>query len=103
MGDTTYPVSEYIKASSEAIVLIKTLYLLLPTQSRAEVEAKIHAAEIALQEANVFLAKEWGFKLHDCTFPPQIMLWSPSAKTQICPGCGHKRANPPTRKAGRSV
>jgi hypothetical protein len=90
MGDTSYPVSEYIKAGTEAIMLIKTLYPLLPTQSRDEVEAKIFAAEEALQKANVFLAQQWDFKLHDCTFPPQIMLWNEQIKERVCPGCGHK-------------
>jgi len=88
MADASYPVSEYIKAGTEAIVLIKTLYPLLPTQSRDEVEAKIFAAEEALQKANVFLAQAWGFKIHDCTFPPQIMLYDKNIKDRVCPGCG---------------
>jgi len=58
MSETTSAVSEYIKAGTEAIVLLRALYPLLPTQSRDEVEAKIAAAEVALQKANVDLAKE---------------------------------------------
>jgi hypothetical protein len=99
MADGSYAVSEYIKAGTEAIVLIKTLYPLLPTQSANEIEAKIAAAEEALQKANVFLAQQWGFKLHDCTFPPQIMLWDESIKDRICPKCGHR--NDPPRGALR--
>jgi|ERR1035437_2736618 hypothetical protein len=99
MADASYPVSEYIKAGTEAIVLIKTLYPLLPTQSRGEVEAKIYAAEEALQKANVFLAQAWGFQIHDCSFPPQIMLWNEELKERVCPGCGYKtnfnRPQPP--------
>jgi hypothetical protein len=89
MGDTTYPVSEYIKAGTEAIVLLKTLYPLLPTQSRDEVEVKIAAAEEALQKANVFLAQQWGFQIHDCAFPPKIMLWDQQLKERVCGGCGY--------------
>lgn len=89
MADASYPVSEYIKASAEAIVLIKTLYPLLPTQNRDEVEAKIHAAEDALQKANVFLAQAWGFQTHDCSFPPQIMLYDKKLNERVCPGCGY--------------
>jgi hypothetical protein len=74
MASTDFHWAEYIKAGSEAFVLLKTLYPLLPTQNRDEVEAKIEAAERALQMANVSLAQGWGYKLHDCTFPPQIML-----------------------------
>ena len=53
-----------------------------------EVEAKIHAAEDALQKANVSLAQGWGFKIHDCTFPPQIMLWDQQIKERKCSHCG---------------
>ncbi len=89
MADAHADWSEYIKAGSEAIVLIKTLYPLLP-QGREEVEAKIHAAEEALQKANVALAQAWGFRLHDCTFPPQIMLWNNEVKDRVCPHCGYR-------------
>jgi hypothetical protein len=104
MVDTTYPVSEYIKAGTEAIVLLKTLYPLLPTQSRDEVEVKILAAELALKEANVFLAQQWGFKLHDCAFPPEIMLWNEQLKERVCPGCGHttNTNHPQTPPSGRA-
>jgi hypothetical protein len=51
MADADLHWAEYIKAGSEALVLLKTLYPLLPTQNRDEVEAKIHAAEDALQKA----------------------------------------------------
>jgi hypothetical protein len=90
-----FSVSDYIKASTEAIVLIKTLYPLLPTQNRDEVEAKIYAAEEALHRANVELAKGWNFPLCQCTFPPQIMLWREGEKGHFCPRaeCGRNTAN----------
>jgi hypothetical protein len=86
--------SEYIKAGTEAFVLLKSLYPLLPTQSRDEIEAKIEAAEIALQKANVSLAKSWKFPLCQCTFPPQIMLWKQDKKGHFCPRpeCGMNTA-----------
>lgn len=90
MADIDAHWSEYLKDASEAFVLVKALYPLLPTQNRDEVEAKIEAAERALQMANVSLAKGWGFKIHDCTFPPQIMLWNEQIKERVCPHCGHK-------------
>jgi hypothetical protein len=89
MADANYPLAEYIKAGTEAIVLVKTLYPLLPLQSKDEVEAKIAAAEDALQKANVFLAQQWGYQLHDCTFPPQIMLYDKNSKEKVCPNCGY--------------
>jgi hypothetical protein len=83
MADADIHWAEYIKASSEALVLVKALYPLLP-QSRGEVEAKIEAAERALEFANVSLAKMWGFEVHDCKFPPQIMLWDQSIQERVC-------------------
>jgi hypothetical protein len=87
MSEPSYPLAEYIKAGTEAIALIKTLYPLVPMQSRDEVEAKIAAAENALQKANVFLAQQWGYKLHDCIFPPQIILYDQNLKERVCPHC----------------
>src|SRR6266516_1345610 len=89
MSEMDFHWSEYIKAGSEAFILLKTLYPLLP-QGRAEVEAKVEAAERALQAANVSLAKAWGFQIHDCTFPPQIMLWRQVVKERVCPNCGYR-------------
>ena len=88
-------VSDYIKTTTEVLVLLKTLYPLLPTQSRDEVEAKIAAAEDALQKANVELAKGWNYQLCQCTFPPQIMLWREKEKGYFCtrPECGHNTAS----------
>jgi hypothetical protein len=80
--------AEYIKASSEALVLLKMALPLLP-KGGAEVEARVEAAERALQAANVSLAQGWGYQLHDCTFPPQIMLYDPSVKDRVCKHCGY--------------
>jgi len=89
MVDADFHWSEYIKTGSEAFVLLKSLYPLLPTSpSRDEIEAKILAAEDALKKADVALAKAWGFKIHDCTFPPQIMLYDKTVKDRVCPNCG---------------
>jgi hypothetical protein len=89
MPETSIPFAEYIKAGAEVLALFKTLYPLLPTQSRDEVEAKIAAAEDALQKINVALAKEWNYSLHDCTFPPQIMLYDKTKNGRVCQNCGH--------------
>lgn len=90
MADVDFHWSEYIRAGSEAFVLLKTLYPLLPMQGRDEIEAKIAAAERALQIADVALAKELGFQIHDCAFPPKIMLYDPKVNERVCSGCGFK-------------
>jgi hypothetical protein len=105
MADAEIHWAEYIKASSEALVLLKTLYSLLP-RGGDEIEAKIEAAEKALQAANVTLAQMWGFRLHDCTFPPQIMLFEKESGERVCKHCGHKtnfnRPLPPSGPRGDS-
>jgi hypothetical protein len=87
--------SEYMKLGAEAIALIKALYPYLPTQNRDEIEAKIHAAEEALQKANVILAREWNYKICRCTFPPQIMRWDENEQSNICRSCGHRLKSRP--------
>jgi hypothetical protein len=88
MSDLDFHWSEYIKAGSEAFVLLKAVLPLLP-QGGAEIEARVEAAERALQAANVSLAQGWGFKLHDCTFPPQIMLFDKEKNERVCSHCGY--------------
>ena len=78
-----------MKAGADALVLLRTMLPLLP-KGQAEVEAKIAAAEDALQKANVELARVWGFQLHDCTFPPQIMLFDKQKNERVCQHCGHQ-------------
>jgi hypothetical protein len=105
MADADIHWAEYIKASSEAFALLKALYPLLP-QGGSQVEASIEAAEQALQAANVTLAQMWGYKIHDCTFPPQIMLYQPETKERACPHCGFttnfNRPLPPVNRGGGS-
>jgi Zn ribbon nucleic-acid-binding protein len=82
--------AQYIKASAEAFALLKTLYPLLPTQNRDEIEAKIEAAERALQIADSALWQQMGFKLHDCKYPPPMMFWKEDIKERVCSHCGYK-------------
>jgi hypothetical protein len=69
----------------------KDIIALLKGRSGDEAEQKIKAAEEALKRADVALAQKLGFKLCDCTFPPQIMLWHEKEKVTKCPRteCGH--------------
>jgi len=92
MPNADFSLADYIKTGSEAFVLLRQLYPLLPTQGRDEIEAKIAAAEEALQKANVELARHWEYSLCQCTFPPQIMLWQESAQADVCPNpkCGRR-------------
>ena len=50
----------------------------------------IEEAEQALERADTKLAKELGYKLCECTFPPKPMLWNETRKLFVCqnPDCG---------------
>ena len=74
---------------TEALVMLKTLYPLLPTQNRDEVEAKIEAAQRALDLADAEIAKGLGFQIHDCTFPPGLMLYKKELNERVCSKCGY--------------
>ena len=81
-----------LNAVKGAVDLLKSAVSLFPKgESRAAIESRIQAAEASLQESNVTLAREWGMKLCDCSFPPQIMLWKEPKKAHACPSCGHEK------------
>jgi hypothetical protein len=72
MTDADANWAEYIKAGSEAFVLLKTLYPLLPTQNRDEIEAKIEAAQDALQKANVSWLRVGASRFTIAPFPRKL-------------------------------
>lgn len=64
---------------------------LLPDQQQKElIEAQIKDLEQRMQTANVAAAQEFGYELHRCTYPPQIMLEG-KPKQWTCPKCGETR------------
>ena len=68
-------VNDYIVASKNVIDLFKALAGLLPKGDKhPEIQARLADAEKALRASEVQLAKSLGYRLCQCTFPPQIML-----------------------------
>ena len=85
---------EYLTAAKTALDIIKGVRSELPKGPRAdEAQRQIEKAELALKISEAELAKNLGFKLCKCTFPPTIMLWSAPERTNICQVCGDR--NPP--------
>ncbi len=78
-------IGEAFTAVKSAIDLIKAAAGLLPSQQKDDVLEKASQAERALSAAEAKLAKEFGYKLCRCTFPPQIML--EEAEEAVCPQC----------------
>lgn len=83
----------------EAVGALKDAKSLLPGPQQDAVAATIEKATSAAALAEAQIAKALGYRLHRCTFPPQIMLAVPTQRgeEQRCPGCGHTTNfnNPP--------
>ncbi len=90
-----------IEELSEALALAKAaisglkevLPLIRGKQDRGRIEKALEQAEKAFEIAEGKAAKELGYQLCLCTFPPQIMLLKPNKKGDRqwkCPKCGHE-------------
>ena len=87
-----HDLSDYIRVSKDALDILKVAVGLLPKSvQRSEVELKIAAAQELLARNDAKLAKELGFHLCKCTYPPQIMLWREAEKAHICPNAACQR------------
>ena len=78
-------------AAKSVIELLKSARNLLPKGADKDAIAhKIEEAEQAIGRADAKLAKELGYKLCKCTFPPKPMLWNETRKLFVCqnPDCG---------------
>lgn len=67
----------YVDTAKTLLDLFKSARQFLPdTPQRKEIDEKIKAAEDIMKRSDAKLAKELGYSLCQCTFPPQIMLWN---------------------------
>ena len=83
----------YVGAAKASIDLLKDAYSLLPKgDKKDEIERNVRAAEEILKRSDAKLAKELGFMLCECEYPPRPMLWREKEKAWICqnPECGRK-------------
>ena len=83
----------YINAAKETLVLLKSAYSLLPnSKDKEDIERRIRAAEEIMKRSDAQLAKELGYFLCQCEFPPHPMLWRAQERAWVCPNpdCGQK-------------
>ena len=81
----------YLSAAKTALDLFKGIRSELPTGPKSQqIKEQIDKAEGALKLSEVELAKALDYKLCQCTFPPQIMLWSNQEQASLCASCGHR-------------
>ena len=85
--------SDYVRAGKETISLLQAAVGLMPKgDNRAKVEVEIARAERALQMSEANAAQSLGYKLCQCTLPPQIMLSKGyhdvhNVELFVCPQC----------------
>jgi hypothetical protein len=86
-------VGTWIGAGKSALDLLRGAWQMLPSgKTKDDVAAKLAEAEAALKRSDAKLAKELGYKLCQCTFPPSIMLWKEGEHAHVCqnPECGRR-------------
>lgn len=78
------------------VALLREFKALLPDSEKAEaLVQRLEDAERKLQEHQALTAKELGYLLCQCTYPPQIMLFKRETRSYQCPLCGDNRDNMP--------
>jgi hypothetical protein len=84
--------TEYISGTKGILDIAKSVRDLLPSgPKREEFERELNRAEEALKRSDAKLAKDLGYNLCQCTFPPQPMLRRVQEKAFVCDACGYKK------------
>lgn len=84
-------IGEWILDFKVASDLLKSALGMMPKSAEKDaIETKIRAADEALKRADAKLAQELGYRLCQCTFPPQPMLWKQGLGAHVCDKCGNK-------------
>ncbi len=81
----------WVAAGRAVMELMRTAAALLPLGRDRDVLAKkLDEAERALALSNAKLARDLGYPLCRCAFPPKPMLWDEARRAFVCrePGCG---------------
>jgi len=73
--DDTNAIFEFLQNGKHVLDILRGIKDLLPAGAEADkAQEQINQAERALAASEAELAKALGYKLCQCTFPPQIML-----------------------------
>ncbi|WP_394166915.1 hypothetical protein [Neptunomonas phycophila] len=83
-------ITSVLGIAKAAIDIGKEAKGLLPDgEDKSNIEAKLIQTEKELAIAEAATAKELGYELCKCTFPPQIMLFIKELNVSRCPKCHH--------------
>src|SRR5271165_1958397 len=105
MIDPTHAAA-WIAAGKAGLDLVRAAWTPLPKgDEKDRIATKLEQAELALELSNAKLAKELGFRLCQCQFPPLPMLWDNGRGAFICQNvaCGRVDvvAKPPGARGAR--
>jgi hypothetical protein len=84
-------VTGWLSAGKSVVDIMKSAMDLMPKGSDKESLArKILETEKAIKRADATLAKELGYSICECDWPPEIMLWKEQQQLFVCPNpnCG---------------
>jgi hypothetical protein len=72
-------------AGKSGLDLLRSAWDLLPKSNEKDrIARKLEEAERALELSNAKLAKDLGFRLCQCLFPPKPMLWDNARSAYVC-------------------
>ena len=97
-------IQEWLETGRLALQVMREALPFLPDGSKKEeLQSKIANATDALKRSDAALAKNLGYQLCRCKFPPEIMLWDKEKESDICPICGTRsiRQQQVSRDGGR--
>ena len=77
--------SGWIAAGKSGLDLLRSAWALMPkSDEKDRIARKLEEAELALELSNAKLAKDLGFRLCQCQFPPKPMLWDNGRSAFVC-------------------
>ena len=98
--------AEWSDATKTVVDIAKSIAPMVPEgASRVAYEHKLAAIEEIMKRSDAKLAHDLGYKMCQCTFPPQIALWKESKKAHVCPNpaCGQEFRHVVSPKAIREL
>ena len=91
MLDSIAAIKTLVDTSKSLIELFRTLAERCKDPAlREEVEQALVDAETRMKLAQAESARNMGFSLCECTWPPNIMLYKRELDAVVCPECGRR-------------
>jgi len=81
----------WMAAGKSGLDLLRLALTLLPrTAEKERIRRTLDEAERSLELASAKLARDLGYPLCRCVFPPKPMLWNRAKGAFVCAGCARE-------------